>query len=119
MTDGESQAAGPLAGPLTRREREILGLLAQGYSAPEIAQQLTVAVSSVKSHIQHLYGKLGVNGKRPALTRARVRGLRGPAGAGGAAPPPAQPATVAPVAVTPPAFTPLTNLPPQTTAFVG
>jgi len=56
MTDGENQAAGPLAEPLTRREREILGLLAQGYSAPEIAQQLTVAISSVKSHIQHLYG---------------------------------------------------------------
>src|SRR5579859_2325114 len=61
--------------PLTRREREILALLAQGLSGPEIAEQLTLGLSSVKSHIQHLYGKLGVNSKRQAIERARRLGL--------------------------------------------
>ena len=67
----------PLVEPLTRREREILGLLSQGLSAPEMAEQLTLAVSSVKWHIQHLYGKLGVSGKRQALNRAQALGLLG------------------------------------------
>ena len=71
----------PLVEPLTRREREILGLLAQGNSAPEIAQSLTLAVSSVKFHIQNLYGKLGVNNKRQALDRAQALGLLGTAAA--------------------------------------
>jgi predicted ATPase/DNA-binding CsgD family transcriptional regulator len=68
----------PLLEPLTRREREVLALLAHGYTAPEIAERLTVAVSSVKSHLRHLYGKLGVNSKRQALNRAEVLGLIGP-----------------------------------------
>src|SRR5215207_8903141 len=66
-----------LVEPLTRREREILGLLAQGHSAPEIAAQLTLALSSVKWYIQQLYGKLGVNSKQRALLRAADLGLRG------------------------------------------
>src|SRR5258706_9474405 len=65
----------PLIESLTRREREVLALLAQGYSAPEIATELTLAVSSVKWHIQHIYGKLGVNGKRQAVNRANELGL--------------------------------------------
>src|SRR5215207_8846309 len=77
MPISEPSAEGPLSEALTRREREILILLAQGYSAPEVADQLTLAVSSVKWHIQHLYGKLGVNSKRQALTRATELGLLG------------------------------------------
>ena len=89
MTDGERQAGGPLVEPLTRRERQVLALLAEGYSGPEIAEKLTLALSSVKSHIQHVYGKLGANGKRQALTRAAQMGLLGSAPA--AAPPAATP----------------------------
>src|SRR5258706_8563063 len=65
----------PLVEPLTRREREILGLLAQGLSAPEIAKKLSLAVSSVKWYIQQVYGKLGVNSKQKALVRAGELGL--------------------------------------------
>src|SRR4029077_10482047 len=72
--------------PLTRREREILALLAQGLSAPEIADKLTLAVSSVKTHIQHLYGKLGVNRRRQAVAPARELDGQAPAS------PPPQPA---------------------------
>src|SRR5262245_45255297 len=61
--------------PLTRREREILALLAQGLTRPEIADKLTVALSSVKTHLQHVYGKLGVNDRRQAIVRAGALGL--------------------------------------------
>jgi predicted ATPase/DNA-binding CsgD family transcriptional regulator len=70
-----SQPNEPLVEPLTRRERQILGLLAQGFSTPEIAEQLTLAVSSVKWHLQHLYGKLGVNNRQRAIFRATELGL--------------------------------------------
>lgn len=104
---------------LTRREREILALLAQGHSAPEIATQLTVALSSVKSHIQHLYGKLGVNGKRQAVVRAVELGLLD-APVVGARPP----AGLTPLLTGPPAGRPRApasqhNLPLQLTQFIG
>jgi DNA-binding CsgD family transcriptional regulator len=60
---------------LTRREREILALLAEGLTGPEMAVRLTLALSSVKSHLQHLYGKLGVNSKRQAVSRAQRLGM--------------------------------------------
>jgi predicted ATPase/DNA-binding CsgD family transcriptional regulator len=60
---------------LTHREREILVLLAEGYSGPEIAQQLTLALSTVKWYVQQVYGKLGVNNKQRAIIRARELGL--------------------------------------------
>jgi DNA-binding CsgD family transcriptional regulator len=75
MSGGKIQPADPLVEPLTGRERDILTLLAQEHSAPEIAQSLTLAVSSVKWYIQQVYGKLGVNSKRQAITRARELGL--------------------------------------------
>src|SRR6185436_14261097 len=99
MNPSEDKAAGALVEPLTRREREILGLLAEGFSAPEIAQKLTLAVSSVKWHVQQLYGKLGVNNKQRALLRATELGLLGAA-------PEAKPA-------------PQHNLPVQVTHFFG
>jgi non-specific serine/threonine protein kinase len=77
MADDESLAARSLVEPLTRREHQVLALLAEGYSGPEIAEELTLALSSVKSHVQHLYGKLGVRSKRQALTRATQLGLLG------------------------------------------
>src|ERR1700694_2986281 len=94
--------------PLTRREREVLALLAQGLSGPEIAQQLTLGLSSVKSHIAHLYGKLGVNSKRQAVARARELGLLTPLGQ---APPPLPFPAAAPG--------PKHNLPRQLTRFFG
>ncbi|MEP7357856.1 MAG: LuxR C-terminal-related transcriptional regulator, partial [Anaerolineales bacterium] len=69
----------PLVEPLTRRELEVLRLLAKDHSRPEIAEQLTVTLSSVKFHIQNIYGKLGANSKRQALARAGALGLLGDA----------------------------------------
>ncbi len=65
----------PLLEPLTRRELEILDLLAAGLTSNEIAGHLTLAVSSVRWYVQQIYGKLGVNGKRQAIARASELGL--------------------------------------------
>ncbi len=72
-SDDESEES--LHEPLTRREQEILGLLAEGLTSSEMADRLTLAVSSVRWYIQQIYGKLGVNGKRQAITRAGELGL--------------------------------------------
>src|SRR5512141_1523407 len=89
MINRQPNSVEPLEEPLTRREREILGLLAEGLSGPEIAHKLTLAHSAVKWHVQQLYGKLGVNSKQRALLRASALGLLTPAGvpAAPAAPP--------------------------------
>jgi two-component system, NarL family, nitrate/nitrite response regulator NarL len=60
---------------LTDREREILLLLAEGMSAPDIGQQLHLSVSTVKSHQHGLYEKLGVADRAAAVAAALRRGL--------------------------------------------
>ncbi len=60
---------------LSEREREILGHIAQGRSAPEIAKQLFLSPATVKGHLQNLYEKLGVNDRAAAVAEAMRRGL--------------------------------------------
>jgi two-component system nitrate/nitrite response regulator NarL len=60
---------------LTDREREILRLIADGNSLPEIAKQLFLGVTTVKTHVQHLYEKLGVSDRAAAVAVAMRRGL--------------------------------------------
>jgi DNA-binding NarL/FixJ family response regulator len=55
---------------LTEREVEILGLLAQGLSNREMARQLFVSEATVKSHLSHVYTKLGVDTRAGAVARA-------------------------------------------------
>lgn len=57
--------------PLTEREHEILMLIAQGLSNQEIADQLYIAKSTVKRHINNCYGKLGVNSRTKAILKAQ------------------------------------------------
>jgi LuxR family maltose regulon positive regulatory protein len=59
-----------LTEPLSERELEVLRLLAAGLSNPEIAEELVVAVSTVRSHCKSIYGKLGVHKRWDALQRA-------------------------------------------------
>ncbi len=61
--------------PLSAREREVLDLLAEGYSNQEIANQLVVALSTIKTHAHHLYAKLQAPDRLRAVTRARALGL--------------------------------------------
>jgi len=53
------------------RELEVLDLIAAGYSNAEIAQNLFIALGTVKRHINNIYGKLGVDSRTQAIARAR------------------------------------------------
>jgi LuxR family transcriptional regulator, maltose regulon positive regulatory protein len=57
--------------PLSAREIEVLRLLAAGLSNQEIAEQLTVSLGTVKTHLHNLYGKLGVSSRSQAIVCAR------------------------------------------------
>ncbi len=57
---------------LSRRELEILGLLAQGHSNQEIAEKLFVSVSTVKTHNQNLFEKLDVKRRIQAVEKAKA-----------------------------------------------
>jgi LuxR family maltose regulon positive regulatory protein len=61
--------------PLNERELDVLRLIADGHSNHDIAQELIVAVSTVKWHINNLYGKLNVHNRTLAIMRARELGL--------------------------------------------
>ena len=60
---------------LTAREREVLGLLASGSSNREIASALFVSLPTVKTHLAHIYDKLGARNRNEALGRAMTLGL--------------------------------------------
>jgi two-component system nitrate/nitrite response regulator NarL len=60
---------------LSAREQEILALLATGASAPEIGRHLFLSTGTVKSHLQHVYEKLGVSDRAAAVAEGMRRGL--------------------------------------------
>ena len=60
---------------LTKREFEVLRLLAQGLTYKEIAVRLTVSISTVKTYTGNIFSKLGVNNRTLAVERAREYGL--------------------------------------------
>jgi two-component system, NarL family, nitrate/nitrite response regulator NarL len=60
---------------LTDREREILKLISAGRSLPEIATELYLGVTTVKTHVQHVYEKLGVSDRAAAVAEAMRHGL--------------------------------------------
>lgn len=76
---GVAPDAGARAAPerplLTPREQEILVLVAEGLSAPGIAAHLVVSPATVRTHLQHLYDKLGVGDRAAAVAEAMRRGL--------------------------------------------
>ena len=68
--------ASALAFPeLTDREREILRLIAQGYSNMEIADKLVLSLKTVQNHVSTIYGKLQVADRAQAILRAQKAGL--------------------------------------------
>jgi LuxR family maltose regulon positive regulatory protein len=64
-----------LAEPLSERELEVLALIAAGETNGEIAGKLFISISTVKTHINNLYRKLGARSRTQAVARARELGL--------------------------------------------
>ncbi|MBV7337470.1 LuxR C-terminal-related transcriptional regulator [Chloroflexi bacterium TSY] len=60
----------PLIEPLSQRELDVLRLLQTELTGPEIADELVVALSTVRTHTKNIYGKLNVNNRRAAVKRA-------------------------------------------------
>jgi DNA-binding NarL/FixJ family response regulator len=65
----------PVEEKLSSRELEVLGLVANGSSNSEIASRLHISQATVKSHLIHIFGKLGVSDRTAAVTVALQRGL--------------------------------------------
>jgi len=63
------------AGPLTPRELEVLGLVADGGSRSEVAERLHVSESTIKTHLEHIYDKLGAHDRAAAVGAAMRQGL--------------------------------------------
>ncbi len=64
-----------LVEPLSERELEVLALIAEGLTNPEIAERLYISIHTVKSHASNLYGKLAVGNRTQAVQKARTLGL--------------------------------------------
>jgi LuxR family maltose regulon positive regulatory protein len=80
----EPEQAGPpntqapesdLIEPLSERELEVLQLIAEGLTNPEIASRLFLALNTVKAHARNIYGKLGAHNRTQAVARASALGI--------------------------------------------
>jgi LuxR family maltose regulon positive regulatory protein len=74
-------AAGPpeqLPEPLSQAEARVLRFLPTSLSVPEIARELYVSVNTIRTHMRHLYDKLGAHRRLEAVNRARALGLLAP-----------------------------------------
>jgi DNA-binding NarL/FixJ family response regulator len=60
---------------LSARELEVVGLLAEGLTNRSIAQRLHLSEATVKTHLIHVFDKLGADNRTAAVTEARIRGL--------------------------------------------
>lgn len=68
---GSQKVVLPLVEPLTKRETDILLALAEGLSNKEIAHRFGLTEGTVKSHVNRLYGKLGITRRVQAVARAK------------------------------------------------
>ena len=80
LSGSESHAGAPprLIEPLSQGEIRVLRYLPTKLSAPEIADQLYLSVNTVKTHMRHVYDKLGVHRRHEAVEQARALGLLAP-----------------------------------------
>jgi LuxR family maltose regulon positive regulatory protein len=66
-TDADNNAIDPL----TKREQDVLELLAKDLSTKEIAGEMNITLGTTRTHIKHIYAKLGVHGRYEAVQRAK------------------------------------------------
>ena len=69
------QGRGPAPEPLSARELDVLGLIARGCSNRDAAVRLFISEATVKTHLLHIYAKLGVNDRAAAVAVGFERGL--------------------------------------------
>ncbi|WP_328521860.1 response regulator transcription factor [Kribbella sp. NBC_00359] len=67
----------PAATPLAARERQVLALVAKGTSNREIARELFISEATVKTHLSHLFTKLGVTDRAAAVAKGYELGILG------------------------------------------
>ncbi|WP_338089852.1 response regulator transcription factor [Nonomuraea basaltis] len=72
------QVRKPAPAPLSQRELEVLELIAQGSTNREAAKRLFISETTVKTHLLHVYAKLGVNDRAAAVAAAFSRGYLAP-----------------------------------------
>lgn len=77
-SSGRDAAIDAMPEPLTPRELDVLRLVSQGHTNPEIARKLLVAAGTVKIHVEHILAKLGAAGRTDAAVRAEQLGLLDP-----------------------------------------
>ena len=73
--EGGDSASTPVPNKLTSRELEVLGLLAQGKTNQDIAEELLISKATAKVHVQHIIAKLEVSDRTQAMVRAFKLGL--------------------------------------------
>jgi LuxR family transcriptional regulator, maltose regulon positive regulatory protein len=75
---GPARSALRLTEPLSQGEIRVLRYMPTNLSTPEIARELSVSVHTVRTHIRHMFAKLGAHGRTEAVARARALGLLAP-----------------------------------------
>ena len=70
---GEPAGEDPAFSALSRREREILALMADGLANAQIADRLSISEKTVRNHVSHVFDKLGVWSRAQAIVFARDR----------------------------------------------
>jgi LuxR family maltose regulon positive regulatory protein len=65
----------PMVEPVSDRELDVLRLVAEGLTNPDIAARLVISLSTVKTHLNNIYGKLGARNRAEAVLRAKEVGL--------------------------------------------
>jgi LuxR family maltose regulon positive regulatory protein len=73
--DEPSAANAELIESLSERELEVLHLIAEGLTNPEIAARLFLSIHTIKTHARNIYGKLVVHSRTQAVARARALGI--------------------------------------------
>jgi LuxR family maltose regulon positive regulatory protein len=89
-TPSPAPAGPPLLEPLSKSELRVLRYLPTNLSGPEIAGELYVSVNTVRTHMRHLYAKLGTHRRTDTVARARALGLLAPSPHRSHAPRPAE-----------------------------
>ena len=75
---GALEETARLIEPLSRSEVRVLRYLPTNLPAPEVARELSLSVHTVRTHMRHIFAKLGVHRRTEAVARARALGLLAP-----------------------------------------